>query len=59
MAKITKKAVQSARLDTLDLLLEKIDVLNGFKRKNKGTKVSLYTTIKEARKKVIEIKNNL
>ena len=59
MAKTTKKKINIQRLETLGLLLEKIEVLNSFKRKNKGTKVSLFTTIKEARAKVEELKENL
>lgn len=59
MAKATKRQVNIQRLETLGLLLETIEVLNGFKRKTKGTKVRLYTSIKAAREKVIEIKNNL
>lgn len=59
MAKTTKKSVQIARLNTLDVLLEKIDLLNSFPRKNRSTKASLLNAINEAREKVTEIKENL
>ena len=59
MAKITKKQLTIAGFETLELILEKIDLLNSFKRKNRSTKASLLTAINEAKAKVKELKENL
>lgn len=37
----TKKELTKLKIENLILYVDKIEVLNSFKRKNKGTKVSL------------------
>lgn len=55
----TKKELRKIKIENLILYVDKIEVLNSFKRKNKGTKVSLWETIKTLKKELIDLKENL
>lgn len=55
----TKKSIILQKIENIYILVEKVEVLNSFKRKNKGTKVSLFTAIKEIRIKLEELKNTI
>lgn len=57
--KATQKAVNLAIIDTALVRIEAISVLNSFKRKNRGTKVSLASHIKELENDLLKLKKNI
>lgn len=59
MAKATQKQVNLTIIDTALLRLETLDLLNGFKRKSRGARVSMASNIIELKKDLEKLKNNI